>query len=87
MTRPKRQAIPPSCPGCQMNPQDLGEIKGTLNMIHETQKTHGAKLDALDTRLRHVETRSAVTSSGLGAAAGLLMATGVELVRSLLRRT
>lgn len=87
MTRPKRQPIVASCPGCQVNPQDLGEIKGTLKMIHETQTDHGKKLDALDGRLRAVENKSATFSAGMGAAAGLLMATCVELVRNVLRRS
>ena len=87
MTRPKRQPAPTSCPGCQVDPQTLGEIKGKLDMIHETQQSHGQKLDAMDTRLRKVETRTAVTSSGLGAAAGLLMSIGVEIVRNLFRRS
>lgn len=91
MTRPKRPFNPASCPGCQVDPQDLGEIKGKLDMIHEAQKTmaqsHGAKLDALDGRMRKVETRSAVFSSGLGAAAGLTMAICVEFVRNALRRS
>lgn len=87
MTRPKRPFNPASCPGCQVDPQDLGEIKGKLDMIHEAQKSHGNKLDALDGRMRKVETRSAVFSSGLGAAAGLTMAICVEFVRNALRRS
>jgi len=81
MTRRRAQA-PASCPGgCSQ--QLLGEMKGKLDMIHETQKAHGAKLDALDTRLRKTENRTAV----MGAAAGLCMAVCVEFVKSILRRS
>lgn len=87
MTRAKRQAAPSSCPGCQVDPQTLGEIKGKLDMIREAQTDHGKKLDALDGRLRTVENKSATFSAGMGAVAGLLMATCVELVRNVLRRS
>jgi len=91
MTRQKRPFNPATCSGCQVNPQDLGEIKGKLDMIHDTQKTmaesHGKKLDALDTRMRKVENRTAVLSSGLGAAAGLTVAVCMEFVRNALRRS
>lgn len=64
------------------NEQLLGEMKGKLDMIHEAQLAHGAKLDVLDTRLRKTENRTAV----MGAAAGLCMAVCVEFVKGILRR-
>ena len=88
MTRSRRQPAPaPLCSGCQVDPQALGQVQGKLDLLIDGQKAHGAKLEAMDGRLRKVETRTAVTSSGLGAAAGLIMATCVELVRNALRRS
>ncbi len=74
MTAPiRRRAQSPSCPGC--NEQLLGEIKGTLDMVRETQKTHGTKLDSMDGRLRSVENKATLA----GGLSGLLMAVGVNL--------
>ena len=74
MSEPRRRRAPgPSCPGC--NEQLLGEIKGTLDMVRETQATHGQKLDTMDGRLRAVENKGAIA----GAVSGLLMAVGVNL--------
>lgn len=75
-----RRRTPPT-PGS--SEQLLGEMKGKLDMIHEAQIAHGAKLDALDARLRQTENRTAVT----GAAAGLCMAVCVEFVKGILRRS
>ena len=44
MTRRKTAA----CPGCQLDPMLLGEIRGKLDLIHDGQKSQGAKLDALE---------------------------------------
>jgi hypothetical protein len=71
-----------ACPG-DCGEQLLGEMKGKLDMIHEAQLSHGAKLDALDARLRTTENRTAV----LGATAGLCMAVCVEFVKGILRRS
>lgn len=87
MTRTKRPASSANCSGCSVNPQDLGEIKGKLDMVLDNQKVHGTRLEAMDGRLRKVETKTAVVSSGLGAAAGLTMAICVEFVRNALRRS
>lgn len=74
MSEPRRRrAQGASCPGC--NEQLLGEIKGTLDMVRQTQQTHGTKLDNMDARLRHVENKGAIA----GAVGGLLMAVGVNL--------
>lgn len=71
---PVRRRQTPSCPGCN-NELLLGEIKGTVNAVLETQKAHGGKLDAMDSRLRNVENKGAIA----GAVSGLLMAVGVNL--------
>ena len=82
MTRRRTPLLPrPVCPGGR-DEQVLGEMKGKLDMIHEAQVTHGQKLDALDSRLRKTENRTAT----MGAAAGLCMAICVEFVKSILRR-
>jgi len=82
MTR--RRVVPFPRPICQEGCGDqlLGEMKGKLDMIHEAQISHGAKLDALDGRLRRTENRTAV----MGATAGLCMAVCVEFVKGILRR-
>lgn len=54
----------------------LGEIKGKLDMMIDTQAAHGAKLDSIDGRLRHVE-RSSATH---GALAGGVVSIGVALL-------
>jgi len=77
-----RHRMPSTARNAGGSEQLLGEMKGKLDMIHETQIAHGAKLDALDTRLRKTENRTAVT----GAAAGLCMAVCVEFVKGILRR-
>lgn len=77
MTSPRPRRAP-ACPGC--NELLLGEIKGTLDMVRQDQQRHGAKLEALDGRLRSVENRSAVA----GAVGGALMAVGINLAGLLL---
>lgn len=79
-----RRQPPPPRPLCTegCGEQLLGEMKGKLDMIHETQIAHGRKLDTLDTRLRQTENRTAA----MGAAAGLCMAVCVEFVKGILRR-
>ena len=83
-----RRPSPPTCPQtCGCDPLLLGRIEGTLSQVLQNQEHHGAKLEAVDARLRGVETKTAVFSAGMGAAAGLLMAVCVESVRGILRRS
>ena len=82
MTR--RKPIPSNfCPGCQLDPTLLGEVRGKLDMIHETQQTHGRKLDAMDVRMRKNENRMAA----IGGAAGLIVSIGIEFAKSAFRRS
>lgn len=76
--RPRRA---PSCPGCN-NELLLGKIDGTVTMILETQKAHGAKFDALDGRLRNVENRGAIA----GAVAAILVAVGIDVMKARLTK-
>lgn len=55
----------------------LGEIKGKLDAITDCQTAHGKKLDAIDTRLRHVETKSAIH----GGVVGGIVAIGIEVIK------
>lgn len=82
MTEPRRRrAQSPSCPGCN-NELLLGEIKGTVTQVLETQKAHGAKLDAMDGRLRGVENRGAFA----GAVAAILVAVGIDVLKARLTK-
>lgn len=54
----------------------LGEIKGKLDVMMDTQAQHGTKLDGIDGRLRAVE----LTSSVHGALAGGVVSIGVALL-------
>jgi hypothetical protein len=73
MTEPRRRRAS-SCTGCN-NQLLLGEIKGTVTAVLENQKTQGAQLTSMDSRLRSVENKGAIA----GAVSGLLMAVGVNL--------
>lgn len=57
--------------------RELGEISATLRSIKETQGKHSASLAGLDTRMRSVETRSALS----GAVTGGVMAVAVALIK------
>lgn len=54
----------------------LGEINGKLSMVIATQQASASVLEALDTRLRKVETRSAVA----GAVCGGFVSVGIALM-------
>ncbi|AKH36887.1 MULTISPECIES: hypothetical protein [Nitrosomonas] len=54
----------------------LGEIKGKLDLMIERQDESNARLDKLDTRLRKVETKSAIN----GAVSGGLVSVGIALM-------
>ncbi|AFL76220.1 hypothetical protein [Thiocystis violascens] len=58
----------------------LGEIKGRLDHIQNDQVVLIRKIDAIDGRLRTVETRSAIN----GAVTGGVMAVGIALIKSAL---
>lgn len=66
--------------GC--NPTLIGELKGKLDLVLVGQETQTKKLDALDSRIRHVENRSAI----MGAAGALIVAIGLEIGRIFLRK-
>lgn len=87
MTRVRAKSTAQST-GCRggCNELLLGRIDGKVDALLDNQKAHGAQLLALDTRLRRVETRSAVISAGLGAAAGVVMALCTEFVKGILTR-
>lgn len=80
MTRRRSKAAPQAFP----NDRDLliGRLEGKLDGIAETQKKHDKRFDQLDTRIRRQETFAA----GLGAVAGLVIAIGVESVKSMFRK-
>jgi hypothetical protein len=48
-----------------------------MDAVLSLQEAHGVKIDAMDTRLRSVENRSAIA----GAAAALMVTLGLDLVR------
>jgi len=76
MTEPRRRK--PTAPTCGCDPQLLGEIKGKLDMIHEGQQAHATQLNAMDGRLRSVETKGALA----GAAAAMFMTLGLDLLKA-----
>jgi len=80
MTDPRRRRPASPCPGCN-NELLLGEIKGTVSQIVKTQEAHGAKLDALDGRLRSQENRGAIA----GAVAAILVAVGIDVLKARLK--
>ncbi|EIJ33352.1 hypothetical protein [Thiothrix nivea] len=49
----------------------IGKLEGRLDSMHETSKANSDKLDAIDKRLRAVETRSATYGTVGGALAGV----------------
>lgn len=61
----------------------LGEIKGKLDRVLENQGETNERLGGLDSRLRKVETRSAIT----GAVAGGIVSVGVALMIEKGKRT
>lgn len=56
--------------------QLLGEMKGKLEMVIVNQEKHDSRFDAIDGRLRKVETKSAM----MGALSGGLVSVGVALM-------
>ncbi len=58
----------------------LGEIKGRLDHIQSDQEVLIQKIDAMDGRLRKVETRSALN----GAVSGGVVAVGLALIKNML---
>jgi hypothetical protein len=64
------------CQTCSQG-KALGRLEGKMDAVLSLQEAHGAKIDALDTRLRSVENRSAIA----GAAAALMVTLGLDLVR------
>lgn len=57
--------------------RELGEISATLKSIQKTQGDQAASLKSMDTRMRNVETKGAVT----GAITGGVMAVAVALIK------
>ncbi|NOR70008.1 MAG: hypothetical protein GQ532_10010, partial [Methylomarinum sp.] len=47
----------------------LGELKGKMDMMLENQKSHGKKIDALDSRLGKVEIKAATNGMFAGGIA------------------
>lgn len=58
--------------------RELGSISAKLDSLHEGQRQHTQKLDAMDGRLRAVERKSALN----GAVAGGVVAVAVGLIKS-----
>lgn len=54
----------------------LGEIKGKVDLVIDGQTSTNERLDGLDQRLRHVETKAAMN----GAVSGGLVAVGMALL-------
>jgi hypothetical protein len=54
----------------------LGEIKGKLDLMISSQSETNERLDKMDSRLRKVETKSAIN----GAISGGLVSVGVALM-------
>ncbi|MCE7915407.1 MAG: hypothetical protein DYH15_12210 [Nitrosomonas sp. PRO4] len=63
--------------------QLLGEMKGKLEMVIANQEKHDSRFDAIDGRLRKVETKSAM----MGALSGGLVSVGVALMIEKGKRT
>lgn len=57
--------------------KSLGRMEGLMESVLANQEAHGKKLESMDTRLRHVENRSAIA----GAAAALMVTLGLDLIR------
>ncbi|WP_282093052.1 hypothetical protein [Epibacterium ulvae] len=57
--------------------RELGEISATLKHMKEVQEKQGETLATVDSRLRKVETRSAIN----GAITGGVMAVAVTLIK------
>lgn len=60
----------------------LGRIEGKLDSIQQGQTGQGVRLDAVEQRLRHVETHAARA----GAVSGALIAVGTALAIDMLKR-
>lgn len=60
----------------------LGRIEGKLDSIQQGQAGQGVRLDAVEQRLRHVETHAARA----GAVSGALIAVGTALAIEMLKR-
>lgn len=59
----------------------LGRIEGQLEGIKDQQEAHGEKLDAIDSRVRKVETTSAkhgMVSGGIAGVAVSLLAASIK---------
>ncbi len=61
----------------------LGELRGKMDMVISNQQRHDDRFDAIDGRLRKVETKSALT----GALSGGLVSVGVALMIEKGKRT
>ncbi len=64
------------CMNCSQG-KSLGRMEGLLESVLANQERDSKKFDALDTRLRKVENRSAIA----GAAAALMVTLGLDLLR------
>jgi len=56
----------------------LGKIEGKLDMVISNQDRHSEKMDGMDGRLRHVETRSALVSAGAASIISVGIALAIE---------
>ncbi|MCV6583977.1 MAG: hypothetical protein OIF47_00430 [Marinibacterium sp.] len=62
--------------------RELGEITAHLKNLNAKMDAQGEKIDRMDTRLRAVETKSAIS----GAVAGGVVGVGLALVKDYMTR-
>ncbi|MBF0368570.1 MAG: hypothetical protein HQL52_03845 [Magnetococcales bacterium] len=60
----------------------IGRIEGAIDGIKKTQDNHTEMLSGVDQRLRNVEQKAAVHSGTVGGLAGLVVASGVSVIRA-----
>lgn len=59
----------------------LGEIKGKLDMLIESQGVQNTKLDTISTRLSKVEGKASSAGGQMGGVVGSIAAIGVVLIK------